>query len=157
MIEGRELSFFQFSVLFSCYCVCLPSFPYVYYICYVIRRRRLHKLVKLVSYPFCLYPQIKLLYTKVFLLCLGFNVDHVSGLSILDYPFLLCLGSNIVHVSGLSILDYPFLLCLGSNIVHVSGLSILDYPFRFFPTYMYYIYLATTYTSNALSLIVAFI
>jgi hypothetical protein len=136
MIEGRELSFFQFSVLFSCYCVCLPSFPYVYYICYVIRRRRLHKLVKLVSYPFCLYPQIKLLYTKVFLLCLGFNVDHVSGLSILDYPFLLCLGSNIVHV---------------------SGLSILDYPFRFFPTYMYYIYLATTYTSNALSLIVAFI
>jgi hypothetical protein len=128
--------FFQFSVLFSCYCVCLPSFPYVYYICYVIRRRRLHKLVKLVSYPFCLYPQIKLLYTKVFLLCLGFNVDHVSGLSILDYPFLLCLGSNIVHV---------------------SGLSILDYPFRFFPTYMYYIYLATTYTSNALSLIVAFI
>ena len=31
---------------------------------YVFPRRRLHKLVKLVSYPFCLYEQIKLLITK---------------------------------------------------------------------------------------------
>ena len=31
---------------------------------YVFPRRRLHKLVKLVSYPFCLYQQIKLLITK---------------------------------------------------------------------------------------------
>ena len=34
------------------------------YICYAISRRRLHKLVKLVSYPFCLYEQIQLLSTK---------------------------------------------------------------------------------------------
>ena len=34
---------------------------YICYNCYVIQRRRLHKLVKLVSDPFCLYQQIKLL------------------------------------------------------------------------------------------------
>ena len=34
---------------------------YMCNICYVIPMRRLHKLVKFVSYPFCLYEQIKLL------------------------------------------------------------------------------------------------
>jgi hypothetical protein len=34
---------------------------YICYNCYVIQGRRLHKLVKLVSDPFCLYEQKKLL------------------------------------------------------------------------------------------------
>jgi hypothetical protein len=38
---------------------------YMCYIYYVISRRRLHKLAKLVFYPFCLYEQIKLLYTNL--------------------------------------------------------------------------------------------
>jgi hypothetical protein len=48
---------------------------YMCYICYVISRRRLHKLVKRVSYPFCLYEQIKLLWTKL---------RQVQSLSILN-------------------------------------------------------------------------
>jgi hypothetical protein len=56
-----------FSVLFymcNCYWytfINVHALFHMCYICYVISRRRLHKLVKLVSYPFCLYEQIQLL------------------------------------------------------------------------------------------------
>ena len=61
--------FHCFSVIFyMCNCYWYTSINvhalfhmYMCYIYYIIPRRRLHKLVELVSYPFCLYEQIKLL------------------------------------------------------------------------------------------------
>jgi hypothetical protein len=41
--------------------MCMLFFICMCNICYVISMKRLHKLVKLVSYPFCLYEQIRLL------------------------------------------------------------------------------------------------
>ena len=63
-----SLFFTVFLFSFTCVIVtgilslmCMLFFICMCNICYVISMKRLHKLVKLVSYPFCLYEQIKLL------------------------------------------------------------------------------------------------